>query len=138
MAKQKEVKSSNNQDLKAAINKEINKMIADGYEDIPYENYSLMVMTFEMESIGKEQDWDRMEDLRSLITEVLGWTGNGNCDDGEVQDDRTILYADVLKPDVALISIKAAFKQEELTGEFFVTVMQNEEVIVENKKVTLK
>lgn len=134
----KEVKASNNKDLKAAVNKEINKFIADGYEDVPYENYFLMVLTFEMEGIGETEDLDRMEDLRSIITETLGWTGNGNCDDGEIQEDKTILYADVLNPDIAIQSIKAAFKKEELTGEFFVTVMQDEEVVIENKKVVLK
>lgn len=134
----KEVKASNNKDLKAAVNKEINKFIADGYEDVPYENYFLMVLTFEMDSIGEAEDLDRMEDLRGIITEALGWTGNGNCDDGEIQEDKTILYADVLNPDIALQSIKATFKKEALTGEFFVTVMQDETIVLENKKVTLK
>jgi hypothetical protein len=134
----KEVKVSTHKELKQIVNKEINKFIADGYEDVPYEDYYLMVLTFEMESIGKSEDLDRMEDLRGIITETLGWTGNGNCDDGEIQDNKTILYADVLNPDIAVHSIKAAFKKEELTGEFFVTVMQDEEVFIENKKVTLK
>jgi predicted DNA-binding WGR domain protein len=134
----KEVKSSNNTDLRAAVNKEINKYIADGYEDVPYENYYLMVLTFEMESLGEVEDLQRMENLRGIVTESLGWSGNGNCDECEIQEDKTILYADVLNSEIALQAAKAAFKKEGLTGDFFVTVMQEEDILVENKKVTLR
>lgn len=135
---QKEVKAGNNKDLRASINNRINKLIAEGYQDIPYENYHLMILTFEMESIGEAEDLERKEDLRNMITAILGWTGNGNCDEAEVREDKTILYADVLKPDFALQSLKAAFKEEELTGEFFVTIMKDDKILKENKKVVLK
>ncbi|MFT6148052.1 MAG: hypothetical protein ACJAUH_000732, partial [Saprospiraceae bacterium] len=31
-----------------------------------------------------------------------------------------------------------AFKEEELTGEFFVTIMKDDKILKENKKVVLK
>ena len=61
----------------------------------------------------------------------MGWTGNGSCGDADIGSGKMTLFADVIKPEIAIKTIKNELKQNKITDEVFARITKNREIIKE-------
>lgn len=121
--------------FRTEINRRINKKIKEGYREIPIEKQYTVAITFKLDNWGSSKDLNRREKLRSIITEELGWTGNGRCDDGEIGSGEMRLFADVIDPYIAVKSILEEFEIMYIPEKPEFTIMYGGEVIERNYEV---
>lgn len=55
-----------------------------GYSDLHDSDESLLVVEYRLEGWGSVEDADKLNSLQDELTEILGWSGLGVCDGGEV------------------------------------------------------
>ena len=65
------------------------------------------------------------------MTDHLGWTGNGRCDDGDIGSGEMTLYADVVDPYLAVKTIPKEFKNKNISEQYYFTITQGDKVIAE-------
>ncbi|BDI29036.1 hypothetical protein CCAX7_10870 [Capsulimonas corticalis] len=84
---------------------------AEGFRDLTDEDYIDFVIQYCIDGWGTETDLHRRHRIEDLMNEVLGWTGNGHCDGGDIGSGSMTIYCFVL-------DIEAAHKTvwEELTA----------------------
>ena len=80
---------------------------------------------------GTTKDLERRERIRNILNEHLGWTGNGSCGDADIGSGEMTLFADVIKPEIAIKTIKNELKQNKITDEVFARITKNREIIKE-------
>jgi hypothetical protein len=131
----KELKTNSNKDLRVKLKEQIDKTIEEGYSEIPQESQYTIAITFKLDSWGTAKDLDRREEIRSILTEHLGWTGNGRCDDGDIGSGEMTLYADVVEPYVGVKTILEELKIKNVKESCEFTIMQGDSVLYTNYKV---
>jgi len=82
--KNKEVKSTRGISFREEIQKEVNEKIAEGYFQIEIENHKTLLIEYEIEGMGTEEDLKKRHKLQDRMSETLGWTGLGHCDGGSI------------------------------------------------------
>jgi len=118
-------------DFKDKVNSLIADKISEGYNEIPLEKLFTIAVTFKLKTWGTPKDLDRREEIRNILTEHLGWTGNGSCDDGDIGSGEMTLYADVVDPFLAVKTIPKEFKSKNVTEEYRFTITQGDKTVAE-------
>jgi predicted DNA-binding WGR domain protein len=118
---------------KSAFQKKLNKLIYqkinDGYREIPLSEQYTVLVTFKLDNWGSPDDLRRREELRSILTEHLGWTGNGKCDDADIGSGEMTLYCDVIDPYLASKTITQEFELKGITNNYKLTILKGEELL---------
>ncbi|GAA4730085.1 hypothetical protein [Flavisolibacter ginsenosidimutans] len=131
LGEQENVGAASYSEFKDKINSLIADKLNEGYAEIPLEKQFTVAVTFKLKTWGTTEDLDRREQVRNILTEHLGWTGNGRCDDGDIGSGEMTLYADVVDPFVAVKTIPKEFKAKKVTEEYYFTIMQGDTTIAE-------
>jgi hypothetical protein len=131
LGQQLNVGTASNVQLKEKINSAINRKIAEGYAEIPLEKQFTVTITFRLETWGIPADLDRREQIRNILTEHLGWTGNGACNDGDIGSGEMTLYADVIDPYLAVMTISKEFKAKNVREEYHFGITQGDSIIAD-------
>jgi hypothetical protein len=95
----------------AAIRREAQPFLREGYEEITLDDHTQLVIQYRGEGtagLGKRSA------VESVLNETLGWTGNGHCDGGDIGGGKVNVFALVLDPRLATKSILAALRAERL------------------------
>ncbi|MDO7876434.1 hypothetical protein Q5H93_16945 [Hymenobacter sp. ASUV-10] len=129
LGKQEGVSAASYPEFKSKINSLIADKENECYAEIPEEKQFTVVVTFKLKTWGTTADLDRREQIRSILTEHLGWTGNGRCDDGDIGSGEMALYADVIDPYLAIKTISKEFTTKKVTEEHSFTIMQGDTII---------
>ena len=82
-----ESKTVKNSLLKKAtdiIQKEVDKYVSEGYRPIELEDHHILLIEYEVDGFGNEEDLDKRHKLEGRMNSVLGWTGLGHCDGGSI------------------------------------------------------
>jgi hypothetical protein len=122
-------KTNSNKELRSKLNEQIDKKIGEGFAEIPVENQYSIAVTFKLNSWGTDKDLDRREAIRSILTEHLGWTGNGRCDDGDIGSGEMTLFAEVVDPYLAAKTIVEEFKIKNVKESYEFTIMKGDSVL---------
>ena len=80
----KTVKSSLLKKATDTIQKEIDKLVSDGYRPIDPEDHYTLLIEYEVDGMGNGQDVEKRHRLEDRMNETLGWTGLGACDGGSI------------------------------------------------------
>lgn len=123
--------TKNHSELKSSLNSQIIEKIKEGYQEIPLDTMFTVAITFRLKSWGTPDDLTKREEYRNIITDNLGWTGNGRCDDGDIGSGEMTLYADVVDPYVAIKTIQKELKEKKVSEEFYFTISKGDKVIAE-------
>jgi predicted DNA-binding WGR domain protein len=70
------------QEPNQAILEALQPAIADGFQPIPMDEHSILLVEYVVEGIGNDQDLAKRHSLEDVLNELLGWTGLGACDGG--------------------------------------------------------
>lgn len=115
--------------FKNKINAMIAAKIGEAYSEIPIKQQFTVAVTFKLATWGTTKDLDRREEIRNILTEHLGWTGNGRCDDGDIGSGEMTLFADVVDPFVAIKTIPKELKNKNVTEEYYFSITQGDKTI---------
>jgi hypothetical protein len=104
------------------------------FKEVPYDEQYTLRINFTLKTWGTTKDLDRREEVRNIVTENLGWTGNGRCDDGDIGSGEMSLFADVIDPHIAIKTLTTEFKDKNITEEFYFTITKGDNTIEDNIK----
>jgi len=131
LGEQTNLSTSVHSELKDKINTLITNKINEGYSEIPASEQFTIAVIFKLRTWGTPKDLDRREEIRNILTEHLGWTGNGHCGDGDIGSGEMTLYADVIDPYLAIKTIPKEFKTKNITEEYYFEITQGDKVIAQ-------
>lgn len=103
-----------------------------GMKKYPFTNIFAVTINFKLKTWGANADLERREEVRKIVTENLGWTGNGRCDDVEISNGEMSLIADVVDPYVAVETLTKEFQTKKIEDEHSFTISQEGSIIVDN------
>ena len=66
------------------IQKEFDELISEGFKPIDYEDHYTLLIEYEVDGFGTEEDLEKRFRLEERMLETLGWTGLGVCDGGSI------------------------------------------------------
>jgi predicted DNA-binding WGR domain protein len=129
-----EIQKSSSTELQNEINKRIEAKMKEEFKEVPYDEQYTLRINFILKTWGTTKDLDRREEVRNIVTENLGWTGNGRCDDGDIGSGEMSLFADVIDPHIAIKTLTTEFKDKNITEEFYFTITKGDNTIEDNIK----
>jgi hypothetical protein len=132
------VNTFSSKELQDKINSLIDQKIKEGYAEIPIEKLYTVTINFKLKTWGTSKDLDRREFVRNIVTENLGWTGNGRCDDGDIGSGEMTLFADVVDPYIAIRTLTKEFLDKNINDEHIFGIMQGDKVITTDYKPSSK
>lgn len=83
------------------IEREANKYRADGYRELQEGEEYTVIVQYRVEGWGTPEDLAKRHTIEDLFNEVLGWTGNGNCDGGDIGSGTLNIFCPVVNPYLA-------------------------------------
>lgn len=101
--KDKDIKA----DYRNYIEKEIERLVKEGYDEISMEEQDTLLIEFKVEGKGSKADLERREKLQELVDHALGWTGLGHCEGGTEGEGTMEVLCKVVDFDVAAAYLKA-------------------------------
>jgi len=107
--KDKDIKA----DYRNFIDKEIERLVKEGYDEIPLEEHDTLLVEFKVEGKGTKADMERRAKLEELIDHALGWTGQGHCEGGTEGEGSMEVICKVVDFDIAAAYIKAGLDGSE-------------------------
>ena len=109
----KEIKSGLFSNFRKEIQKQVDKKIADGYDEINDDDLFTLVIEYNVDGHGTTADVDKRHKLEDKMKEVLGWTGLGDCDGGSIGSGTMEVCCFVVDFDIAKQVIEAKLKDTE-------------------------
>ena len=76
----KEVKSTVFSDYRGIVQREVDEMISEGFQEI--DNHHTLLIEYKIDGKGSPGDLGKRHRLEQRMNETLGWTGLGHCDGG--------------------------------------------------------
>ena len=67
-----------------SIQKEIDRLVEDGFAPVELDDYAILMIEYSVDGMGSEQDLAKRHRLEDRMNETLGWTGLGMCDGGSI------------------------------------------------------
>ena|SRR5437868_13078555 len=109
----KEIKSGLFSNFRKEIQKEVDKKIADGYDEIDDDNLFTLLIEFQVDGVGTPEDVEKRTRLQNKMDELLGWTGLGHCDGGSIGSGTMEVCCFVVDFDIAKKVIELELKDTE-------------------------
>ena len=109
----KEIKSGLFSNFRKEIQKEVDKKIAEGYDEINDSDLFTLLIEFNVDGHGTTADVDKRHKLEDKMKEVLGWTGLGDCDGGSIGSGTMEVCCFVVDFDIAKQVIETKLKDTE-------------------------
>jgi hypothetical protein len=78
----KEIKSGFFSNFRKEIQKEINKTLSEGFQEIDIDEHYTLLIEYKVDGMGTPEDLKKRTRLQSRMDGTLGWTGLGHCDGG--------------------------------------------------------
>ena len=129
LGEQEKIGDSSSLEFRNKLNIMIAAKIDEGYSEIPLAKQFTVAVTFKLKTWGTTKDLDRREEIRNILTEHLGWTGNGRCDDGDIGSGEMTLYAEVVDPFLAIKTIPKEFKSKNVNEDYYFSITQGNKSI---------
>jgi len=109
-----------------AVQREATEARAAGYRELPIEAHAQVVVQYQTPAWGDATDLAKRHKVEHILNECLGWTGNGHCDGGDIGSGTINTFSFVLDPALAMKSIVAALRKEDLLAGAVIAVEENE------------
>jgi hypothetical protein len=133
---QRPVTTENITALKDTLNSLIANKVTEGFSEILHDKKFTLAITFRLKTWGTPEDLGRREKYRNFITEHLGWTGNGRCDDGDIGSGEMTLYADVVDPYLAIKTIPNDLFRNGVKEDYYFAISQGKKMIADKIQPT--
>lgn len=121
----KEVSADSKEEYRVLIEKEVERLTADGYQIKLDSEMGKVALSYEAEGEGEgsKKDNEKIQALEDRLNECLGWTGLGHVHDAHIMEGKLFVFCFVVDVEVALRVIEEDLKETafkdyiELVGE---------------------
>lgn len=79
-----------------------------GFEELPESAFATLIVEYKIPGDSSDDDRDKQDDVQDALTEKLGWTGLGYCDEGKIASGVMEICCRVVDVDVAKTVIAEA------------------------------
>lgn len=114
VGEQKEAPLPPDEDPDFAIADAAGPLIEDGYDEPELEAMATLLVQYPIEGKGTGHDVEKRVAVEELLTDALGWTGNGDVEGGELRDGHLRVYCQVMHTEAAVRGIVTALESEDL------------------------
>lgn len=94
-----------NESSNISIAGEANKYRAEGYRELKEDEQHMVFVQYKVDGFGTPEDLEKRHEVEALLNECLGWTGNGNCDGGDIGSGTMNVCSLVVNPYLACEAI---------------------------------
>ena len=128
MGEQKDTPAPADEDPDMVIAQAAEPLVDQGYDEPDPEAMVPLVVQYALQGKGSGQDFQKRHSVEEVLTDVLGWTGNGEVEGGETQPGRMNVFCRVMDPDIAMRTLLEVLDDEELLeGAVIALVREGEE-----------
>ena len=110
----REVQSSILESFREKIQKEVDGVFENGYEEVEIEDHYTLLIEFLVDGMGTPEDVKKRTRLQDRMNDFLGWNGLGHCDGGSIGSGTMEVCCFVIDFDIAIRLI-----EENLIGTEF-------------------
>jgi hypothetical protein len=115
------------EDPDMAIAQAAEPLVDQGYDEPDPDSLVPLVIQYPLKDKGTGHDFEKRNAVEELLTDILGWTGNGEVEGGETQPGRMNVFCRVMDPQVAVRTLLEALDEEEfLEGAILALVPEGE------------
>ena len=108
------------------IDEETKKRRFEGYHEIPINKHTLLIVQYQTESWGAQEDLQKRHTVEDLLDECLGWTGNGHCDGGDIGSGTINAFSYVIDPFLAVGTIVESLRRSGLLPGAVIAIANEE------------
>lgn len=102
-------------------------LVDEGFDEPDPDTLTPLVLQYPLQGKGTGHDFEKRNAVEELLTEHLGWTGNGEVEGAETQPGRMNIFFRVLDPEVAVRTLTETLEDEELLEGAIVAVVREDE-----------
>ena len=95
-----------------AIAEAAEPLVDEGYDEPDPDAMAPLVVQYSLQGKGSGHDFEKRNAVEELLTDILGWTGNGEVEGGETQPGRMNVFCRVMVPEVAVRTLVEALDEE--------------------------
>jgi hypothetical protein len=87
-------------------------LVDEGYDEPDPDSLVPLVVQYPLQGKGSGHDFEKRNAVEELLTDILGWTGNGEVEGGETQPGQMNVFCRVMDPQIALRTLLEALEEE--------------------------
>ncbi|WP_224368385.1 hypothetical protein [Hyalangium versicolor] len=87
-------------------------LVDQGYDEPEPDSLLPLVVQYPIAGKGSGHDFEKRNAVEELLTDILGWTGNGEVEGGENQVGRMNIFCRVMDSQVAVRTLLEALEEE--------------------------
>lgn len=97
----REVQSSILESFREKIQKEVDVVFENGYQEVDIEDHYTLLIEFIVDEMGTPEDVEKRTRLQDRMNDFLGWNGLGHCDGGSIGSGTMEVCCFVINFDIA-------------------------------------
>jgi len=115
------------EDPDMAIAEAAGPLVDQGYDEPDPDAMVTLIVQYPVEGQGSGHDLEKRVAVEELLTDALGWTGNGEVEGGELREQRLRVHCRVMDPDAGVRTAVQALDSEDLLEDATVLLAQGDE-----------
>ncbi|MCP3099673.1 hypothetical protein LZ198_12420 [Myxococcus sp. K15C18031901] len=115
------------EDPELALAEAAGPLVDDGYDEPDPDAMDTLIVQYDVEGPGSGHDLEKRVAVEELLTDALGWTGNGEVEGGEQGDGHLRVHCRVMDADAAVRAVELALDSEDLIDGATVWVARGDE-----------
>ena len=125
---EKETPVPEDEDPDMVIAQAAEPLVDAGYDEPDPDVMVPLVVQYPLQGKGTGQDFEKRHAVEELLTNVLGWSGNGEVEGGETQPGRMNVFCHVMDAEIAARTLVEVLDDEDLLeGALIAIVREGEE-----------
>jgi hypothetical protein len=125
---EKELPVPEDEDPDMVIAQAAEPLVDAGYDEPDPDVMVPLVVQYPLQGKGTGQDFEKRHAVEELLTNVLGWSGNGEVEGGESQPGRMNVFCHVMDAEIAARTLVEVLDDEDLLeGALIAIVREGEE-----------
>ena len=102
------------EDPDMAIAEAAGPLVDAGYDEPEPDAMHTLIVQYDVQGKGSGHDLEKRVAVEELLTDALGWTGNGEVEGGELKEQRLRVHCLVMDPDAGVRNVVEALESEDL------------------------
>jgi hypothetical protein len=127
MGEHKKLPIPPDEDVDMLVAQEAESLVDAGYDEPEPDAQATLIIEYPVQGKGTGHDFEKRKAVEELLSDMLGWTGNGEVEGGETTPGRMRVYCLVMDTDIAVRTVVEALDEEDLLEGALVLVARGDE-----------
>ncbi|MCP3139860.1 hypothetical protein [Pyxidicoccus xibeiensis] len=102
------------EDPDMAVAEAAGPLVDQGYDEPEPDAMTALIVQYTVEGKGSGHDLEKRVAVEELLTDMLGWTGNGEVEGGELREGLLRVHCRVMEPNAAVRTVVESLDSEDL------------------------